>query len=142
MLNLLCALGGHEAGETVYESGYYVSDCRRCGTAMVRSGASWRDVPGGRRRLREAARQARTGTTGERSPLPALRSRGDETAAPAARRRRWALTSPPACDVRRTNEAAAPSDARRDNPALLALAALVGAGLQLAMSLRDLRSGF
>ena len=141
-MSLICALGGHEAGETAYESGYYVSDCRRCGTTMVRAGASWRDLPGGRSLVHEAARQARARASADRAPLP-LAGPGDrEPAAPPSRTRPSVRPSPPTGAERRTNAAAAPTEAHRDAPALLALAALVGAGLQLALSLRDLRSGF
>ncbi|QAY78878.1 hypothetical protein [Sphingosinicella sp. BN140058] len=47
-MKLLCALGGHEAGEIhAYSGGYHFSQCRRCGTAMIRLGAAWQDIPDG-----------------------------------------------------------------------------------------------
>lgn len=47
-MKLLCAFGGHEAGEIhSYSGGYHVSQCRRCGTAMIRLGATWQIVPDG-----------------------------------------------------------------------------------------------
>ena len=47
-MKLLCAFGGHEAGEIgAYAGGYHVSQCRHCGTAMIRHGGAWQDVPDG-----------------------------------------------------------------------------------------------
>ena len=47
-MKLLCAFGGHEAGEIgAYTGGYHVSQCRHCGTAVIRHGGAWQDVPDG-----------------------------------------------------------------------------------------------
>ena len=144
-MKLLCALGGHEADEqATYNSGYYFSACRRCGTDMVRSGGSWQDVPGGHKVVWKEGRHAHSVEPDYAPVLPVVHRSAETIVAPGRPRRRRRQVQVPVGPVRRTNEAAAamPIAERQDYPYLLALAALVGAGLQLALGLKDFRGGF
>ena len=144
-MKLLCALGGHEADEqATYNGGYYFSACRRCGTDMVRSGGSWQDVPGGHKVVWKAGRHAHSVEPDYAPVLPVVH-RSAEPSVPIGRSRRRRRQVPvPISPSRRTNAAATamPIPERQDYPYLLALAALVGAGLHLALGLKDLRGGF
>lgn len=47
-IGLLCRLGCHEAEpepEGAFQGAHFLSRCRGCGAAMVRTGASWSMVP-------------------------------------------------------------------------------------------------
>jgi hypothetical protein len=138
-MKLLCALGGHEAGdETVYHSGYYIGCCRRCETTMLRCGASWREIPEGRQMVLRAGSHSHSIDPAPRLSVVA-RSGEEAAAARQAARPRRSPGPVAADDTRRTNAAVVPCGERQDFPRLLALAALVGAGLQLALGLRDFR---
>ena len=143
-MKLLCALGGHEAGEhATYFGGCYFSHCRRCGSSMIRSGASWRAASGGRNMAPKGGSYPLSEAPIRLPAVPAHR-RSNRPAAdllPRGAERRG--QAPASAQSRRTNAAAVPMPRERYQPRyLLALAALLGAGLQLALSLRDLRSGF
>ena len=150
MRSLICALGGHEAAPVeTYNGGYYFSSCRRCRRDMIRSGAAWRDVPRGHKVVWKDGRHSHSVEPDYGPVLPAVHR---EANLPAVR-------TPFASWGRQLVEVAMPGRKRtnggnartavaeeeveeRGYPLLLALAAIVGAGLHFAMSVRPVRSGF
>jgi hypothetical protein len=148
MKSILCALGGHEAAAAeTYNSGYYFSSCRRCQRDMIRSGAAWREVPPGHKVVWKDGCHSHSMEPDYGPVLPALHRDANLPAvrAPFASWSRQ-LVQVAAPGLRRTNggggarAAVAEEEAEeRGFPYLLALAAVVGAGLQLAMSFRAMR---
>jgi hypothetical protein len=147
MMSILCALGGHEAAATeTYNGGYYFSSCRRCRCDMIRSGAAWREVPRGHKVVWKDGCHSHSVEPDFARVLPAVHR---DSNLPAVRGpfASWGrqLVEVAAPGLRRTNgggarAAVAEEEAEeRSFPYLLALAAVVGAGLQLAMSLRAMR---
>ena len=140
-MSLLCALGGHEAGPgEVYNGGYYFGRCRRCGRDMIRCGAAWQMVPAGHRDVWRSGRGRHSLEPDLSRVLPVLHL---EANLPAVRPP-FASWSRDMVRLRRAAPAAAAATAavERDEPqypALLVLAALVGAGLQLIFSLGSSR---
>ena len=150
MMSILCALGGHEAAAAeTYNSGYYFSSCRRCRCDMIRSGAAWREVPRGHKVVWKDGRHSHSVEPDYALVLPALHRDANLPAvrAPFASWGRQ-LVQVAVPGARRTNgggarAAVAEEEAEeRSFPYLLALAAVVGAGLQLAMSFRAMRADF
>jgi hypothetical protein len=150
MMSILCALGGHEAAAAeTYNSGYYFSSCRRCRCDMIRSGAAWREVPQGHKVVWKGGCHSHSMEPNYAPVLPALHRNAN---LPAVRTpfASWSrhLVEVAVPGLRRTNGGgarAAVSDEEpeeRSYPYLLAFAAVVGAGLQLVMSLRAVRGGF
>ena len=157
MRSMLCALGGHEAAEAeTYNSGYYFSRCRRCRRDMIRSGAAWRDVPKGHRVVWKAGRNDHSmqpdygpflPVLHKDSNLPAVRSpyaswgrQLVQVAVPGLARSNKASGTGSAGSAR---AAVAEEETEESSfPYLLAFAAVVGAGLQLMMSLRAARGDF
>jgi hypothetical protein len=145
-MSLLCALGGHEAapGE-VYNGGYYFSRCRRCGDDMIRSGAAWRMVPKGHRVVWAGGCRRHSLEPDLAGALPVLHREANLPAVPTPfaswsrdvmrlrgrRRRGYEARVATAATVEREEP---------QYPALLVVAALVGAGLQLIFSLGSGRS--
>ena len=143
-MSLLCALGGHEAGDgEVYNGGYYFARCRRCRRDMIRSGAAWQMVPSGHRVVWRSGRRQHSLEPDFAGVLPVLHR---DSNLPAVRPR-FASWSRDMVRTRRpaaAKAAAAVLDAEVEEPQyprLLVLAALVGAGLQLIFSLGSGRSG-
>ena len=143
-MSLLCALGGHEAGDgEVYNGGYYFARCRRCRRDMIRSGAAWQMVPSGHRVVWRAGRHQHSLEPDFAGVLPVLHR---DSNLPAVRPR-FASWSRDMVRTRRTAAAKAaaaaldPEFEEPQYPRLLVLAALVGAGLQLIFSLGSGRSG-
>ena len=148
MKSILCALGGHEAAAAeTYNSGYYFSSCRRCRCDMIRSGEVWRDVPRGHKVVWKGGCHSHSLEPDFAGVLPTVHR---DANLPAGRgpfaswERSLVEVAVPA--LRRTNggggarATVAEAEAEeRSFPYLLALAAVVGAGLQLAMSLRAMR---
>jgi hypothetical protein len=149
-MSLLCALGGHEAAEAeTYNSGYHFSRCRRCRCDMIRSGVVWQHVPGGHKVVWKGGCHSHSLEPDYAPVLPALHRDANLPAvkAPfASWGRQLVQVALPA--LARTNGGgarAAVSDEEpeeRAYPYLLAFVAIVGAGLQLVMSVRGLRDGF
>jgi hypothetical protein len=146
-MSLLCALGGHEAGNgEVYNGGYYFARCRRCESDMIRSGASWQMVPSGHRVVWRSGRHQHSVEPDFAGVLPVLHR---EANLPAVRPP-FASWSRDVVRLRRSPGAAAAASAAADSallekeepqyPRLLIIAALVGAGLQLIFSLGSGRS--
>lgn len=141
-MSLLCALGGHEAGDgEVYNGGYYFARCRRCERDMIRSGASWQMVPIGHRVVWRSGRHRHSVEPSFAGVLPVLHR---EANLPAVRPpfASWSRDmvrlrhpAPPAASA-----AALLEEEEPHYPRLLVLAALVGAGLQLIFSLGSGRS--
>jgi len=137
---LLCGLGGHEASDkATYNSGYYFSACRRCGTDMVRCGASWREVPDGHKVVWKSGRHAHSVEPDYGSVLPVVHTGAAPPIVTPTVGRRIRQVPVAVAAARRTNTAVAPSGELNDYPVLIALAAMVGAALQLALGLRDFR---
>lgn len=143
-MSLLCALGGHEAapGE-VYNGGYYFARCRRCGDDMIRSGAAWRMVPKGHRVVWAGGCRRHSVEPDLFGALPVLHREANLPAVPTPfaswrrdlmrlRRGRRGYEARVATAV---NEREEPQ-----YPALLVVAALVGAGLQFIFNLGSSRS--
>jgi len=154
MKSMLCGLGGHEAAAAeTYNSGYYFSRCRRCGRDMIRSGAAWRDVPGGHRVVWKAGRHNHSMEPDYGPFMPVLHR---DANLPAVRSpyASWGrqLVQVALPGLVRTNGGAGSRGAHaivmeeeaeeKGFPYLLAFAAVVGAGLQLVMSLRAARGAF
>jgi hypothetical protein len=137
-MSLLCALGGHEAGSgEVYNGGYYFARCRRCGLDMIRSGAAWRMVPEGHRVVWRSGRHRHSVEPSFAGVLPVLHRQAN---LPAVRtpfaswsRQLVRLRSRPGAG------AAALEKEEPHYPALLVIAALVGAGLQLIFGIGSSR---
>jgi hypothetical protein len=136
-MNLLCALGGHEAGPaTVYNGGFHFGRCRRCRCDMIRRGAQWRLVPAGHRVVWKEGRHAHSLEPVWAEVLPILHRGANLPAVrpPFAswcrqlirtdRRRRRPCPSAGAAEATEANPDA-------PYPVFLVVAALVGAGLQL-----------
>ncbi|HYD38487.1 MAG TPA: hypothetical protein VEA60_12790 [Allosphingosinicella sp.] len=145
-MSLLCALGGHEAGPgEVYNGGYYFARCRRCRRDMIRCGAAWQMVPVGHRVVWRSGRGQHSLEPDLSAALPVLHR---DSNLPAVRPR-FASWSRDMVRLRRRVPAAAaaaaavPAAEREEPqyPALLVIAALVGAGLQLIFSLGSGRGG-
>jgi hypothetical protein len=148
MMSILCALGGHEAADAeTYNGGYYFSSCRRCRCDMIRSGAAWREVPKGHKVVWKGGCHSHSMEPDYAGVLPALHR---DANLPAVRTpfASWGrhLVAVAVPGLKRTNggggalAAVAEEEAEeRSFPYLLAFAAVVGAGLQLAMSLRAMR---
>jgi hypothetical protein len=139
-MSLLCALGGHEAGPgEVYNGGYYFARCRRCRRDMIRCGAAWQMVPSGHRVVWRSGRCQHSLEPDLSAVLPVLHR---EANLPAVRPP-FASWSRDMVRLRRRGSAASEAAAaavavEREEPQyprLLVLAALVGAGLQLILSL-------
>lgn len=151
MRSILCALGGHEAAAAeTYNSGYYFSSCRRCRCDMIRSGAAWRAVPKGHKVVWKDGCHSHSMEPDYGPVLPALHREANLPAvrAPFASWSRQ-LVEVAVPGLRRTNGSGGSRAAvveeeaeERNYPFLLVVAAVVGAGLQLAMSVRAVRSGF
>ena len=150
MMSILCALGGHEAaGNETYNSGYYFSCCRRCGADMIRSGPAWQDVPSGHKVVWKPGRHNHSLEPDYSPVLPALHGQAN---LPARRSSfgSWGrqLVQVAIPGAARSNCAGARTAVTEEEPQeqqfpyLLALAAVLGAGLQLAMGLRSVRDGF
>jgi hypothetical protein len=149
-MSILCALGGHEAAaDETYNGGYYFSSCRRCRCDMIRSGASWGEVPRGHRVVWKDGRHSHSM---EPNHAPVLPTPHHHSKLPAVRtpfaswRRDLVGVGVPGCH--RTNGGSAGAAVaqeemeERNYRYLLAFAAVLGAGLQLVMSLRAMRSAF
>jgi hypothetical protein len=143
-MSLLCALGGHEAGpDEVYNGGYYFARCRRCRRDMIRCGAAWQLVPGGHRVVWRSGRHQHSVEPDLSGALPVLHR---EANLPAVRPP-FASWSRDVVRLRRrapkaTAAAVAVEREEPQYPALLVLAALVGAGLQLIFGLGSGRGSF
>lgn len=145
-MTLLCAMGGHEAGpDEVYNGGYYFARCRRCRRDMIRSGPAWQMVPSGHRVVWRSGRGQHSLEPDLSGALPVLHR---EANLPTVRPR-FASWSRDMVRLRRSAPAAAaaaavPAAEREEPhyPALLVLAALVGAGLQLIFSFGSGRGSF
>jgi hypothetical protein len=141
-MSLLCALGGHEAGNAgVYNGGYYFARCRRCDRDMIRSGAAWQMVPSGHRVVWRSGRHQHSVEPSFAGVLPVLHR---EANLPAVRPP-FASWSRDLVRLRRPPAAASAASAvleieEPQYPRLLIIAALVGAGLQLIFSLGSGRS--
>ena len=137
-MSILCALGGHEAdrGET-YNSGFYFSACRRCGQDMMRSGATWQVVPRGHRIVWKGGRHNHSLDADYAVHAPVVHR---DSNLPAVKpsyvswNRQLVRIAGPGIggaggSAQQTGEREEPA-----YPYLLALAAIVGAGLQLVLS--------
>lgn len=137
-MNPICALAGHAAAPNpVYNSGFHFGRCRRCRRALVRAGPDWRPVPKGHRIAWKAGRHSHSLEPDYADVLPILHREANLPAvrAPFAS---WCRELVRLRRKRRTERdplvaAAAAAEARADAqyPALLVVAALVGAGFQL-----------
>jgi hypothetical protein len=144
-MSLLCALGGHEAGAgEVYNGGYYFARCRRCRSDMIRSGAAWQMVPDGHRVVWRSGRHQHSVEPSFAGVLPVLHR---EANLPAVRPpfASWSrdivrLRRAPRAATAAASAAAVLEKEEPHYPALLVIAALVGAGLQLIFSLGTGRS--
>jgi hypothetical protein len=144
-MSLLCALGGHEAGPgEVYNGGYYFSRCRRCRRDMIRCGAAWQMVPGGHRVVWRSGRHQHSMEPDLAGVLPVLHR---DSNLPAVRPpfASWSrdivrLRRAPRAATAAASAAAVLEKEEPHYPALLVIAALVGAGLQLIFSLGTGRS--
>ena len=149
-MSLLCALGGHEAADTeTYNGGYYFSRCRRCRCDMIRSGAVWKEVPRGHKVVWKGGCHSHSMEPDYAPVLPAVHREANlpATKAPfASWGRQLVQVAMPA--LARTNQGgarAAMTEEEREErsyPSLLAFVAVVGAGLQLVLSVRGMRDGF
>jgi hypothetical protein len=141
-MSLLCAIGGHEAApREVYNGGYYFSRCRRCGEDMIRAGAGWDLVPEGHRVVWKSGRHNHSLEPDYDHALPVLHPAANlpmvrpsfASWSRALVGRRRAKAPAPAVE----NEAEEPH-----YPPLLVIAAIVGAGLQWLLGLRETRRPF
>jgi hypothetical protein len=148
-MSILCALGGHEAAAAeIYNSGYYFSQCRRCRSDMIRSGAAWRAVPKGHQVVWKGGCHSHSMEPDYGSVLPTLHREANLPALPSPFTS-WARTLVEVAKpgVRRTNSGArvAVAEEEREDmsyPYLLAFAAIVGAGLHLVLNFKGLRGVF
>ena len=140
----LCALGGHEAGSgEIYNGGYYFARCKRCDRDMIRSGAAWQMVPDGHRVVWRSGRHQHSVEPSFAGVLPVLHR---EANLPAVRPpfASWSrdivrLRRAPRAATAAASAAAVLEKEEPHYPALLVIAALVGAGLQLIFSLGSAR---
>ena len=142
-MSLLCALGGHEAGDgEVYNGGYYFARCRRCRLDMIRCGAAWRMVPEGHRVVWRSGRHHHSVEPDLAGALPVLHR---EANLPAVRPPFASWSRDMVRLGRSAPAAAAVAAGEREEPhypQLLVFAALIGAGLQLIFSLGSGRGSF
>ncbi|MEA3010576.1 MAG: hypothetical protein QOJ91_2268 [Sphingomonadales bacterium] len=144
-MSLLCALGGHEAGaDEVYNGGYYFARCRRCRSDMIRSGGAWQMVPSGHRVVWRNGRNRHSVEPDFTGVLPVLHR---DANLPAVRppfaswsRDMVRLRPAPRAATAAASAAAVLEKEEPHYPALLVVAALIGAGLQLIFSLGSGRS--
>ena len=142
-MKLSCAIGGHGArGGEVYNSGYYFSECRRCGTTLIRAAkGDWSPVPMGHRVVWGPGPRSHSLEADYAGVLPIAQL--DEASLPALRspfvswsRSLTRLRGPAAA----TANGATPAGAREesgdyDYPRLLLLGLVLGAGLRMLLSL-------
>jgi hypothetical protein len=130
----MCAIGGHEADQReVYNSGYYFARCRRCAGDMIRTGGAWQAVPRGHRVVWKQGSHRHSIATDYGTHLPVLHPEANLPAVrPAYSSWNRALVR---LAGRRIPGGAIPvrEDEEPPYPYLLAIAALVGAGLQLLL---------
>jgi hypothetical protein len=135
-MNIGCAVAGHEAGEEVYNSGFYFSACRRCGRHLVRSArTSWEIPPPGHRVVWKAGRHSHSLDADYSGCLPIVKQ---EAALPAVRSP-FASWSRAMIRLERPARAAGPAQAIEESgdyqsPRLLLVAVVLGAGLQMLLS--------
>lgn len=140
-MSILCAMGGHEAGgEQVYNGGYYFARCTRCSRDMVRCGAAWQMVPSGHRVVWKSGRHHHSVEPSYARVLPVLHANANLPALPTPFAS-WRRDMVPLPGDKRSAAAAAPASEREEPqyPRLLIVAAIVGAGLQLLLSLGSAR---
>lgn len=139
-MSLLCFIQGHSpAGDQVWNRGYAFSKCRRCSCDLIRSDGDWDIVPRGHRVVWKGGRHEHSHPPGYVRNLPIL-YRDARGGVPALWLGGWyrqvlalagagsaSALAPPAADVRDARRAAKPY------PFLLAIAAVAGASLQLAL---------
>lgn len=150
-MSILCAVGGHEAAMAeTYNSGYYFSACRRCQRDMIRSGAVWREVPRGHKVVWKGGCHSHSMEPDYGPVLPALHR---DANLPAVRtpfsswgRQLVEVALPATVRTNRADSACAAfaeeEPEERSYPYWLALAAIVGAGLQLVLNMREVRGGY
>jgi hypothetical protein len=149
-MSLLCFVQGHSPSEEqVWNRGYSFSKCRRCSCDLIRSDADWEIVPRGLRVVWKQGPYEHSRPAGYVRNLPVL-YRDVRGGLPAPWFGGWyrhvlALAGGGAAEgLSATASAAAialddPERDPRQYPYALALAAVVGAGLQLLLSSRSRR---
>jgi hypothetical protein len=139
-MSLLCALGGHEADRSeVYNSGFYFSACRRCGQDMMRSGATWQMVPRGHRIVWKVGNRHRHSIEANYAVYAPIVHRDSNLPAVKPSYVSWnrQLVEIAGAGIGSGKAPSPSSQEEREEPTypyLLALAAIVGAGLQLVLS--------
>ncbi len=130
-MSMLCKLGGHEAdrGE-IWNAGYYFSACRRCGHAMIRSGGGWQAVPAGHRVVWKRGHHRHSVATAFRINVPVPLPSAARSPFAAWNRQLMALAGRNVEDGRASR---ADEHEEAPYPYFLALAAILGAGLQLLL---------
>ena len=136
MMSLMCAIGCHEAApREVYNCGYHFSRCRRCGRDMIRAGAAWSLVPQGHKVVWKAGRQYHSVEPSFAHALPVL-LRSAKLPSRQPRFVSWSRTlqrKPARRSTARTVAIAEAQAPEPQYPALLIVATIVGAGLQLVL---------
>ena len=133
-MNIICALTRHEADRRqVYNGGYHFSRCRRCRCDMIGSAGEWSAVPAGHRVTWKAGRHAHSLEPDLSRVLPVLHEQAN---LPAVRPSfvSWSRQLARLLTPRGRKDRVEEDKEARENepyPALLVLAALVGAGLQM-----------
>jgi hypothetical protein len=142
-MSILCALGGHEAGQgEVYNSGYWFSRCRRCERDMICAGGSWDTVPRGHRVVWRSGRGSHSLATDYAHVLPILHPAANlpmVRPSHASWSRQLTASSRPLAPGRA--RAVEPPEAEEPGYALLAMAALLAGALHLVLGLYPRREG-
>jgi hypothetical protein len=148
-MSLLCALGGHEADRSeVYNSGFYFSACRRCGQDMMRTGATWQMVPRGHRIVWKTGGRHRHSIEADYAVYAPVVHREANLPAVKPSYVSWNRQLVRSAGAGIGGGGAASRASVREEPEelaypyMLALAAIVGAGLQLVLGFGSRSHGY
>jgi hypothetical protein len=130
-MNILCTLYAHypQAQET-WNRGYFFSRCERCGADLVRSDGDWEKVPHGHRVVWKSGEHHHSTAGEHRRTLP-VRYTAPGFARATAILERLRQREPEPLERPRRDE-----EEEQRYPYFLAVAAIVGAGLQLLVRYR------
>jgi len=145
-MKLLCRIGGHRrVSGAVYNSGFFFGSCDRCGSDLIRTGyGAWENVPAGHAVVWRSGRHSHSLPADFSGVLP-IPLQGNQLPATRGGYLSWSRDLA-AKAKRRGGAAAAETAGSRDEveekpyPRLVVMALMVGASLQLLLTLRRPRT--
>ena len=133
-MNILCTLYAHyPQAQEIWNQGYFFSRCERCGEDLVRTDGDWEPVPNGHRVVWKSGVHDHSVSSEYRRSVP-VRYTAPGFARAAAILERLRQRDPEPLELTEREEE------EQRYPYLLAVAAIVGAGLQLLVRYRTERA--